>query len=1381
MKKIRLVFAFSPIPTPLQPIMNARFLASLTIALATARMLPAASATWNVNADGNWADGANWNPVGAPGATVGTTSADVATFGTAISAARAITVDANRNIAGINFAGNSSAYNLSGGGLVLTSGGTIQTSGAGSGHTDTIASPITIANSVDNGTLSLTSGSTTATRLLVVNGSITGAATTGTSTLTLGGTNTGGNTVGGLISNGTGGGNLAVEKTGTGTWILTGNNTFSGGLTVRAGELRVANPGAASAAGSGTITLGDTSGTSSATLRVDNSFSPAQALVVAAGSSGVKTLTTGNVGTPGYNGSITLNAPLTVAVTSTGTANTNFTFAGGGDINLNANAMTLSLAPVGTSNNATITLNKPVIGTGAILISSGGASSGTRTVALSATNSYTGGTTVGGTGSSRPLVVNVSGNQSAATGGWNIDINNEATSVTSTVSFATGSTVSVASGKAITLGGTAGHFGARTLNAAGTLTNDGTLLVRRASTVNVTGAWTQNGAASLITQGGGQAAMNINTGGSFTYTSGTNFALSTSTSDNTVTNLTVNGGTFTTGTPFRNNTVALTPLDSAFAQLVLNNGGSFVLSASIPQLLLTAGGNIRLALGDTGVGGVVDTNGFSTTVNQPVVNLTGQNGKLVKRGAGSLTLAGTISHTGMTSVEAGTLEVTSASLADGAAVDLTTGATLHLNHAGTDTVAQFLIDDDPQEAGKWGRIGSIIDLGADFETSLITGNGLLNNTNSIGNYHWDGTGTSWAAAAAWSFSPIDGTPDPVDPPIAPSVLRFGTTDIFTDQIVQLNGDQSAGGLLFLSPSLFTFVGGDADHSLTLGGLTVEAASQGPVFGSDTAGQAVNLILGGTQTWSQLSTAGPVTVKNGLDLAGFDLSFTGAGNYDLNGVVSGTGTLMKRGTGTLALAGANTFTGSTQVDEGTVNVSGNQTAATGSWLQRGYGPTGTIFNTVATTGNWQSGSTRTLGVGQSIQLGNTLGNGGFQLQTLNCAGSVTANGSVFFGRASRANLTSGANWTQNGLFTLASMGGGSAEMVIGTGATFTHAGSSEMLVNSSASNNVITLLTVDGGILATGNALRNGNATPATGTLSRVALTNGGTLRLTASLADLFTTAGGTREFVLSSGDGIIDTQSFDGTLNLAISGTGSLVKEGSGTLTTAGTNTYTGNTTVNGGTLVVAGPNLADDSSVTVASGAKLNLNFSGEDVVAAIQLGALPPLGPGLYNATSHPTFFEGTGSLRITSPDPFADWMAGFFGSETDPAIVGRASDPDGDGVPNSLEFLTNGIPNNGSNRGLVWIGVNANQLVLSIGIRGETTTFAGSPSPATTVDGVTATIQGSMALENFTAAVSGVAFVLPSGWSGTAPAGFSYHSFRLDASSGLPDKGFLRVMTE
>ena len=62
-----------------------------------------------------------------------------------------------------------------GGSLLLTNGGTIQTSGAGSGHTDVISSPITIEG--DGGSYSFTAGSSTSTRLLSF---ITGGTATAT-------------------------------------------------------------------------------------------------------------------------------------------------------------------------------------------------------------------------------------------------------------------------------------------------------------------------------------------------------------------------------------------------------------------------------------------------------------------------------------------------------------------------------------------------------------------------------------------------------------------------------------------------------------------------------------------------------------------------------------------------------------------------------------------------------------------------------------------------------------------------------------------------------------------------------------------------------------------------------------------------------------------------------------------------------------------------------------------------------------------------------------------------------------------------------------------------------------------------------------------------
>src|SRR5262249_52856499 len=66
--------------------------------------------------------------------------------------------------------------------------------------------------------------------------------TNATRTIALGGTNTGANTMGGAIGdNGTGATTLA--KNDSGTWILTGNNTYSGNTVINNGNLMIGNGG----------------------------------------------------------------------------------------------------------------------------------------------------------------------------------------------------------------------------------------------------------------------------------------------------------------------------------------------------------------------------------------------------------------------------------------------------------------------------------------------------------------------------------------------------------------------------------------------------------------------------------------------------------------------------------------------------------------------------------------------------------------------------------------------------------------------------------------------------------------------------------------------------------------------------------------------------------------------------------------------------------------------------------------------------------------------------------------------------------------------------------------------------------------------------------
>ena len=218
----------------------------------------AASSAWLSDAAGNWNVAGSWNATnGIPGSTT-VDNTDVATFGVTLTAARAVTVDTTRFIGGITFSNTSAfGFTLSGGALFLNSGGVIQSSGAVGNHTDTISTPIQISGT-SAATASFTSGATTAANgVILISGGVTGSATTGnTTTLTLNGTGTGANTVSGIIGNGSGGGSLAVTKSGAGTWALSGANTYSGGTTLSAGTLAISN---ANSLGSGSVTVSGTS------------------------------------------------------------------------------------------------------------------------------------------------------------------------------------------------------------------------------------------------------------------------------------------------------------------------------------------------------------------------------------------------------------------------------------------------------------------------------------------------------------------------------------------------------------------------------------------------------------------------------------------------------------------------------------------------------------------------------------------------------------------------------------------------------------------------------------------------------------------------------------------------------------------------------------------------------------------------------------------------------------------------------------------------------------------------------------------------------------------------------------------------------------------
>jgi autotransporter-associated beta strand protein len=97
-----------------------------------------------------------------------------------------------------------------------------------------------------------------------------------------------------------------------------------------------------------------------------------------------------------------------------------------------------------------------------------------------------------------------------------------------------------------------------------------------------------------------------------------------------------------------------------------------------------------------------------------------------------------------------------------------------------------------------------------------------------------------------------------------------------------------------------------------------------------------------------------------------------------------------------------------------------------------------------------------------------------------------------------------------------------------------------------------------------------------------------------------------------------------------ISGAGSLVKIGSATLTLSGANTGTGATKVAAGVLACSSAFSLGGGALDISSGAKLELNFTGTRRVSVLTLGGVVQAN-GTYNSTTTPVYFAGSGSVTV------------------------------------------------------------------------------------------------------------------------------------------------------
>jgi autotransporter-associated beta strand protein len=236
------------------------------------------------------------------------------------------------------------------------------------------------------------------------------------------------------------------------------------------------------------------------------------------------------------------------------------------------------------------------------------------------------------------------------------------------------------------------------------------------------------------------------------------------------------------------------------------------------------------------------------------------------------------------------------------------------------------------------------------------------------------------------------------------------------------------------------------------------------------------------------------------------------------------------------------------------------------------------------------------------------------------------------------------------------------------------------------------LTLNGGTLASSDGGFGGATFVLNPSSNQVSVTGDDTSTISAQ--NVLMAPNASLTFDVADGASAID---LNVTGTLGNNGTSGLVKSGPGTMVLAGGNTYTGDTTVNMGTLALVGG--SQSSAITVGSGASLGFTLGSATTSSSsfnltdgtVKITGTPTL-PAYTLITSStgitgtPTLdapisgyalaVEGGTSLKLVQTGGYSSWMAPFITGgltgDTTPA-----GDPENDGMTNLLEYALNGNP--------------------------------------------------------------------------------------------------------
>lgn len=646
------------------------------------------------------------------------------------------------------------------------------------------------------------------------------------------------------------------------------------------------------------------------------------------------------------------------------------------------------------------------------------------------------------------------------------------------------------------------HLGSGTMNTAGTVTINGTsaaetVNVAAGSTMSLTAAERLNDTASVTVNG----TMNLNGGnekvGALSGSGTTNVGANT---------LTSNGATDSTYSGTINGTGGLTK--EGAGRLTLSGDNTYTGATTVAAGTLATSGNERVAdasnltvqsgaffvlggneslatisgAGDIVLAGsnVLTTNATSDTTFSGVLSGAGT---LTKVGASKLTLSGTSTATGILNVNAGSIDLTGS--IDSGTVNVASGATLNSTNGGLSSLANVT------------NSGTLNIAAADDTIATLVNIGTIN-----------GTG----------------------------VLTAATYDLNNGSVINANLGagtmNTGGGVTFNGTSLAEFVNVAVGSTLNL-----QAAERLLNSTALTVNGTMNL-NGGSETVGTIAGGGTIDLKANV------LTTNATSDTTFSGVLAGTGGLDKNGTGKLTLSGASTYSGTTNINAGTIDLTGSLTSTVVNVLS------GATLN--STSGGLFSGSVVTNAGTLNVGTVNDT------ITTLNNTGAVNGTGTL---TATTYNLNGGS-------VVRANLGAGT----LNTAGTVTLHGTSGAAIVNVAFGSVLNLEAPEI-LLDTSSVTVNGILNLNAGDETINTLLGNGVVNV--NTYHLFVTNGG----------------SFQGTLNAST--TNLNTGNGGGGLTLDGGTTTTQTTTVDNNLTIING-GVLNSTTITLAPGSVLDLSGGG-------------------------------------------------------------------------------------------------------------------------------------------------------------------------------------------